>query len=286
MANEITGIQVNNTTYNIKDISARTSITYLSNVIDHRPGNVVISANSTSSMGSAIVNFVTIEEYRDLSNAGELLSTQFYAVDQNPFDGDSAVTIQYYDDNGVLSTVQDDLSIIELSSQEEFEKKAFDGELAYNAIYKISSDTVNFYGKRAVNAAEPEDLSDLVNLSYFNKNVPQYEMIDVYPSIKSSSSYRYFYATNHCIHNVKGTGNMASLSIYMPSYTGKSRDFYLLFKDSGTPTLTLVPTDGSTLSVHNTTMPNVSLTSNTYYNYIHVYEMFKDNIAVTVTRLT
>jgi len=75
MANEITGIQVNNTTYNIKDISARTSITYLSNVIDHRPGNVVISANSTSSMGSAIVNFVTIEEYRDLSNAGELLST-------------------------------------------------------------------------------------------------------------------------------------------------------------------------------------------------------------------
>lgn len=89
MANEISAISVSLEKYELKDTSSRLSIDYILS----SPGNVLLSTSVASSIVPAKVNFVTKERYEELSAAGELVSSEIYAVDGDPFSDGAKVTV-------------------------------------------------------------------------------------------------------------------------------------------------------------------------------------------------
>ena len=81
---------------------------------------------------------------------------------------------------------------------DEYERKAIADELAPNALYKVSADTITALGKRIKSLATPVDLSDAVNLQYFNDHAPVYQFIDVTPVASGTrlSCFLHNYAMN------------------------------------------------------------------------------------------
>jgi len=72
--------------------------------MQNRPGKYLLSSNGTSSLQPAVVNVVTKARYMELSAADQLSPTEIYAVDGNPFDEGSTVTVQHFNQAGGVVT--------------------------------------------------------------------------------------------------------------------------------------------------------------------------------------
>lgn len=181
------------------------------------PGKYILSASGVSSLETAKVNVVTMQQYLQLSADDQLISTELYAVDGDVFGGGSKVTVQHFTQAGAIQTEEADLSILCLSSMNQFRTMVANDQLQDNAIYKISGDYWTALGQRIGDLADPLCADDAVSLNYFEDNNGAWRLTTL-TAVQDNTSYR-VWVDDHAVNRVNcssyGTGK--SLNVILPT---------------------------------------------------------------------